>query len=137
MNFRILFPVFKTCNVILHNVTNYLFLLVCNSLTRTFAGSCIGFGLLTTNRETFSMTDSAIAANLLQSLDVHSDLSAKITLNSLSVSNNSCQLLHFVIGQILNTGVRINASLSKDTVCTCSTDSVDLSQTDFNTFFSW
>ena len=83
------------------------------------------------------MTDSAIAANLLQSLDVHSDLSAKITLNSLSVSNNSCQLLHFVIGQILNTGVRINASLSKDTVCTCSTDSVDVSQTDFNTFFSW
>ena len=43
------------------------------------------------------MTDASVASNLLQSLDVHSDLSSQITLNHLTVSDDCRKLLNFVV----------------------------------------
>ena len=44
------------------------------------------------------MTDSSVASNFLKSLDVHSNLSTKITFNSLSLSNDVSQLFYLIIG---------------------------------------
>ena len=55
---------------------NALFFLVCYCSLRTFSCSCIGLCFLTTNRKSFSVTDTTIASNLLKSLDVHSNFSS-------------------------------------------------------------
>ena len=55
------------------------------------------------------MTDSSVAANFLQTLDVHRDLSAQVTFYYLGICDNSSQLLHLIVGQILYTSVGINA----------------------------
>ena len=39
-----------------------LLLLICNCLCRTFSGSCIGLGSLTSYGQTFSVSDSAVAS---------------------------------------------------------------------------
>ena len=83
------------------------------------------------------MADSSVAANLLKPLDVHRDLSAQITFHYLGVSDDCGQLLYLVICQILYPGIRIYACLRKDAVGACSADSVDVSETDLNAFFSW
>ena len=53
-----------------------LFLLISNSSSGAFSGSSIGLSLLTTNRKSLSMTDTSIASNFLQSLDIKSDFSS-------------------------------------------------------------
>ena len=75
-----------------------LLFLICYCLPRTLASSGIGLCLLATNRQALSMADSSVASNFLESLDVHSNLSTKITFNSLSLSNDVCQLFYLIIG---------------------------------------
>ena len=53
-----------------------LFFLVCYCSLRTFSCSSVGLCFLTTNRKSFSVTDTTIASNLLKSLDVHSNFSS-------------------------------------------------------------
>ena len=54
-------------------------LLVSNSLLLSLTGTSIILGALTTNRKTITMTDSTIATNIHQSLDVQLDLATEIT----------------------------------------------------------
>ena len=53
-----------------------LFFLICNGALWTLTCSSVCLCLLSTNRKTFSVTDSTIASDLLKSLDVESDLSS-------------------------------------------------------------
>ena len=88
-----------------------LFLLVSNSSLRTFSGSSVGLGLLTTNRKAFSMTNTSVASDFLQSLDVHCDLSSKITLYGNGLVDYITDTSYFFIGQISDTGIRIDICL--------------------------
>ena len=85
-----------------------LFLLVCNCSLRSLASSRICLGLLTTNRESFTMTDTSVASDLLQSLDVKGDFPSQITFYCHCLINNSAQSLNLVISQISDTCVSIH-----------------------------
>ena len=113
-----------------------LLLLISNGLSRAFAGSCIRLGLLTANGQALTMANSAIAADFGESLDVHGDLSSQITLDNLSFSDHFGNLLDFVIGEILDSRVRIHAGLGQNSVGTRHTDTIDIGESDFNTLLS-
>ena len=72
------------------------------------------------------MADSAVAADLLQTLDIHCDLTPQITLYHLSLIDNGGNLLYLVIGQISHAGIRVNTCLGQDSVGRSSSDSVDI-----------
>ena len=83
-----------------------------------------------------TMANSAIAADFGESLDVHGDLSSQITLDNLSFSDHFGNLLDFVIGEILDSRVRIHAGLGQNSVGTRHTDTIDIGESDFNTLLS-
>ena len=95
-----------------------------------------GFGLLTANRESLSVTDPAIASDFLQLLDVQGGISSEITLYRVLFVDHGSDSSHLVIGQITNASVRIDFSLGKNVVRTYSTDSVDVRKSDLDTFLS-
>ena len=73
------------------------------------------------------MTDTSVASDFLQTFDVHSDLSSKITFNNLSLIDYSTDSLYFFVRDISYTGVRIYICLFQNTVSTSSSDSVNVS----------
>ena len=83
------------------------------------------------------MTDTSVASDFLQSLNVEGDFSTKVTFYCHCFINNCAESLYFVISQISDTCVRINFCLCKDFVCAWSTNTINVGKTDFNTFFSW
>ena len=83
------------------------------------------------------MTDTSVASDFLQSLDVQSGLSSEVTLYHVMLVDDIADLSYFFICQVSDTSIRIYIRCSENLVCTCSADSVDISQTDLYTFFSW
>ena len=83
------------------------------------------------------MTDSSVASDLLKSLDVQSDLSSQITFYCIMLVHYVTDSAYFFVSQISYASIRINLCICKDFVSAYSTDTVDVSQTNFDTFFSW
>ena len=65
------------------------------------------------------MTDASVAADLGEALDVHSDLTAKVTFNHILLSNNFAEFLYFFISQISAAGVGVDAC---DSINACQAD---------------
>lgn len=63
---------FRCCSFLCHNFQGLLgcLLLVSDGLLSTFAGASVILGALTAYRKAYTMTDSAIAAYIHQSLDI-------------------------------------------------------------------
>ncbi len=83
------------------------------------------------------MTDSSVASDFLQSLDIQSDFTTKITFYHHCLINDSADSFYFIISKISDTCVRIYICLRKDFVCAWSADTINIGKADFNTFFSW
>ena len=98
----------------LYNQLYVTYSFVCNGSLRTFACSSICFGLLATNRKSFTMTDTSVASDFLQSLDIQSDFTTKITFNCHCFINYSTDFLNIIICQVSDTNVRIYTCLSKN-----------------------
>ena len=60
--------------------------------------------MLTTNRKSSSVTDASVAADLSEALDVHSDLTAKVTFYHILFSDHFAEFLNFLISQISAAG---------------------------------
>ena len=80
------------------------------------AGTSIGLGALTANRQAAAMAQAAVAANLNQTLDIQADLTAQVTLDVVVALDDFTQLSSLFFGQVLNAGIRIDTGLSKDLV---------------------
>ena len=104
-----------------------LFLLVSNRSLRTLSGSRVCLCLLSTNRKSFSMTDSSVASDFLKSLDIQSDFSSQVTLYSVMLIHHVTNSGYFLVCQVSDTGIRIYICGSKDLVRACSADSVYIS----------
>ena len=113
-----------------------LLLLVGNGLLGTLASTSVGLGALTVHGQAATMTQAAVAADLRQTLDVHSGSAAQVTLDQILLLDNLTQLSLLVIGQILDANVGIDAGLSQDLLGAGSADAVNISQTNFNTLFA-
>ncbi len=64
--------------------------------------------------QTLSVTDTAVAVDLDKSLDVHRDLTAKVTFNRVVVFDFVTKLCDLVLGEILRAGIGIDAGICKD-----------------------
>ena len=82
------------------------------------------------------MPDAAIAADFLQTFDIHSDLTSQVTLDHLCLVDNACDLSDFIICQISDAGIRVDTCLRKDFHGRCSSNAVDIGKTYFHTFVS-
>jgi hypothetical protein len=65
---------------------------------RPSSGAGVGVGPLSANRKTFAMTQSAIATQIHQALDVHSDFTAQIALHNIVSVDRFADPDHLVVG---------------------------------------
>jgi hypothetical protein len=79
-----------------------LLLLACDRLCRTLAGTGIGVGALTTNRQATAMAQTAVAAQVHQALDVHRDFAAQIAFDLVVAVDGFTNLQHFGVGQLVD-----------------------------------
>ena len=115
-----------------------LLLLICNSTARALAGTGIRLRLLSADRKSSPVPDSSVASDLLQSLDIHRDVSAKITLDHyIKLFHRRTDLVDFFIGQIPDAGIRVDSGLSQNPVRGGTADSKDVGQADLNSLLSW
>ena len=78
------------------------------------------------------MTDTAIAADVHKTLDVHGHFTAKVTLHLVIVQNFRAKQLGFFFGKILDAGIGIDARLLEDLARGAQTDAVDIRKADLN-----
>jgi hypothetical protein len=102
--------------------------LLLDRLARALAGTSIGTGTLATNRKAAPMTQAAIAAQIHQSLDRHTDLASQVALNGV-FGDCGAQALNVDFGQITNLGGRHDAGRLANLLRTGSTDPVNALQT--------
>jgi len=78
-----------------------LFLQRCSGLARAFAGTCIGTGTLASHGQTTAMTETTVASNVHQALDVHGGFTAQIAFNG-EMRDLVAYFLQIAIRQILD-----------------------------------
>lgn len=82
------------------------------------------------------MAGSSVAADLDETFDVKSGVSAEIALNDAVFVNVISQQGRLVLGQVFHAGIRVDACSFEDVSCCFRTDTVDISQTDLDSLFS-
>jgi len=93
-----------------------------NRLLRAFSSTCVRACPLTMSWQITAMAHAAIAANLNQAFNVHLHFAAQIAFNLIVLRNEIAQGIHFVLGQILDACVRINARFLNDPTGTSGTN---------------
>src|SRR5207245_56173 len=79
-----------------------LLLLAGDGLGRALARARIGVGALTAHRQTATMTQAAIAAEVHQTLDVDTDLTTQITLDEIVAVDDFADLKHFGVAELID-----------------------------------
>ena len=82
------------------------------------------------------MTDTAVAADLGQALDVERNFTAEVALNGVVFVNNFTQSGLLIFCQILDADVAIHTGCLQDVLRAFSADTVDISQTDFDSLIT-
>ena len=90
-----------------------LFLLACHGLPGATTGTGVGAGALTANWKAHPMTTATQATNVLQALEGHALLSAKISLDREGISGVA-QFLHIVVLKILDADVWVDSGFGED-----------------------
>ena len=79
------------------------------------------------------MTDTAVAVDLYESLDVKRNVSAQVTLNCVVLFDLISELCDLFVGKILGTCIGIDACLCKNVICACLAYTVNVGKSDLNT----
>ena len=92
------------------NTARLIFLLAAlDEFFGTLASPSIVFGVLSANRKTETVTASAIAANINESLDVHLNVAAKVALHYEVVVDGITKFDNLVVREIFRAGVGVDA----------------------------
>src|SRR5574344_780453 len=99
-----LYNTFVCCSFLFDNCTILMgiLLLVGNYLLASLAGTCVVLGALSACRESETMTDSAIAADIHKTLDVHLDGRTELAFNLVLRINLSTDLGNLIIAPVPN-----------------------------------
>ena len=84
-----------------------------------------------------TVAHAAIAADFSQALDIQRGLTTQITLDDVAVVNGLTELGLIGLRQILDAGVGVDACLCQDVLSTLSSNTIDISQTDFDSAYPW
>ena len=78
------------------------------------------------------MTNSSVAADFLETLDVHSGISAELTFyKDAGLVESISDALYLVVREVLDTGIAADAGFFKKLVGRIDTDAVNIGKTDF------
>ena len=111
-------------------------LLAGNGLLGALAGTGILLSVLTADRQATTVTNTAIAADLHQTLDIQAHLTAEVTLNLQVVLDVVTELADLILGEILDAGVGIDADIREHFLRGGQADTVDVGQADLHALFS-
>src|SRR5690606_11077403 len=89
----------------------FLFLLASDGLCRTLAGTGIGMGTLSAHRQTTTVTQATVVAQIHQTLDVHGNRAAKITLDLIVTVDGFANLDNFRVRQLIHAPLGRNGNL--------------------------
>src|SRR5690606_36605668 len=103
--------------------------LLTDRLARTLVGTGSGLGVPAANRKTTTMTQTTIATQIHETLDVHVDHAAQVTFRGV-LGDVYTQLITLLLAQIADLGAGLNASGGTDLLCLGLTDTIDLGQRD-------
>ena len=76
--------------------------------------SCVGLRALASYRQALAVTDTAVAADFNESLDIERNITAEVALNGVVVVDICSQLCSVIFRKISYADVRINARSSAD-----------------------
>ena len=107
---------FLACTFAMFGITSYLLLLVRNGLSRTFAGACVGFRTLTSDRKASSVSLSTVAADFNQAFDVERDVSSQVAFNAVAFIDFFTQLRDLVVRQVFDARIGIDAACFQNVV---------------------
>ena len=82
--------------------------------------------------QTTAVTQTTVAADFAQPLNVHADFTAQVALDGVVILDGVTQQALLILGQILNTGVGIDLGDLQNLSGPCGSDAVDISQRNFN-----
>jgi hypothetical protein len=107
--------------------------LLADRLARTLAGTGVGLGALTTNRQAATVTQAAVAAEVHQALDVHVDFAAQVTFSG-ELGDFATQLLDLLVREILDFRRRVDPGGRPDVLRGSATATLDVGQRDNSVF---
>ena len=81
------------------------------------------------------MSQSAIAAKLHQSVDIHRHFTPEVTLNAVLILDDVTKGSYLSLGELLNAKSFFDVRLRNDFECERRPDSVDTSQCNMNSLF--
>src|SRR6056297_2795906 len=121
-----LFDLLLAFSCLLSHVARYS---LANRTTRALPGPGVCTGALTANREAATVTQTAVAAEIHQALDIHSDFASKVTLDA-ECGNGITQLFLVALGKVANPLIRGYRALLADLKRAGASDAVNLGQRD-------
>ena len=119
---------------IIHQFLLGRFLLVGDSLLLTLPRTGVVLGALTTDRETDTMTDPAIATDVHQSLDVHLDGRTELTLNLVFLIDEVTDKCHLLIVPVSDLDVVVDTALVEDFPGAAAADTINVGEAYLTTF---
>jgi len=100
----------------------------------TLTGAGIRVRSLSTRRKADTVTNTAVAADIFESLDVHGDFLAEISFDSAKLLDNLSDPLDFILGKILNLNALVNAGRFQNLSRSGTANAVNIGQRDFDPF---
>src|SRR4029079_3634540 len=99
-------------------------------LLRSAPLASVRLGALAADRQVAPVAEAAVGADLDESLDVEGRLAAEVALHLVSAVDQLAQAVDLLLGEIADTGVRIDVGLGKDLLARGQTDPEDVRESD-------
>jgi hypothetical protein len=101
------------------------------------AGPGIVLGVLAPNGKTPAVAKTAVASDFHQTLDVHGYFPTQVALDLEVLVQGFPEFADFILGQISDPGVRIDAGHFQHLLGQCRAYAINICQGSLNTFFPW
>src|SRR6476659_5225088 len=101
-------------------------LLAGNGFGRTLAGAGVGVGALAMDRQALAVTQTPIAAEIHQPLDVHGNLAPQIAFDHVVAVDHLADLQHLLVGQLRYPTLHRDVDLRHDVLGILLADAMDV-----------
>ena len=106
-----------------------------DGLSRPLACASVCLSSLTAHGQAAQVADASVALDALKTLEVHTDLAAKIAFDDVfAILNRVDDLGELLFAQILRSDGRINVGLGQDVFGVAGTNAVNVTQCDVDAF---
>ena len=108
------------------------FFLICNGFLFTFTRTSVVLGALASHRQTDTVTDTPVATDVHQTLDVQLYFGTKVTLHLILGTDDFTYFCRLVVGPIFHFDVFVNAGFTQNGISRATTDTIDIGQGDLS-----